>query len=274
MDSNTSYSKSNSISTFSSDHPPTVNCEQPTQQTNNDNNTKASTSDTETVNISTSTTENPSISNIPNATTEHTTVNKTKTKPTNSLNSHFTLATEFLAVLSDYTEILSRIEHENAALLAAYRLIATSRARMTRAFNDVAKARQRMARLFERAREQQIQQTQASEACAGSDDADTMKALQLDARRWDIMRGYERLYRERKRVEREMLSVEKDKERRVDAEWVLAMFSRVAEKGLFEAPVVVERREGRGGEGEGDLDDEDGGEEEEEESADEQQELV
>ncbi|KAK8172039.1 hypothetical protein BKA80DRAFT_261877 [Phyllosticta citrichinensis] len=266
MESNTS--ESNSSSPFSSsDLPLAVDCQQPTQQTNKDNN------DSKNTKTSTSDTESPTISNIPDTTsaTKPTTVAKT-----NAPNSSPPLATEFLAVLSDYTNILSRIARENADLVAAYRLIATSRVRMARAFDDVAKARQRMARLFERAREQQTQQTQqqASEGCAGSGDVDAMKALQLDSRRWEIMRGYERLYRERKRVEREMLTVEKEKERRVDAEWVLAMFSRVAEKGLFEAPVVVERREGRGEEHEGDVGGEDGDDgdddDDEEESAEEE----
>ncbi|KAK7523839.1 hypothetical protein IWZ03DRAFT_428513 [Phyllosticta citriasiana] len=151
------------------------------------------------------------------------------------------LSAEIHATLALYDDILMRIACENAELHAAHARIAASRSRMTRAFDDVAKGRQRMAGLFERARSSAPTATQRSVLDMGGQALDVLGNLDLEKRRWDIMRRYEALYRERKQLERDFTA--KQEKRRADEVWVQAMFSRVAEKGLFEAPVVVQKQQ-------------------------------
>ncbi|KAK7614970.1 hypothetical protein JOL62DRAFT_553100 [Phyllosticta paracitricarpa] len=151
------------------------------------------------------------------------------------------LSAEIYATLALYDDILTRIACENAELHAAHARIAASRSRMTRAFDDVAKGRQRMAGLFKRARSSPPTATQRGVLDMGGQALDVLGNLNLEKRRWDIMRRYEALYRERKQLERDVAA--KQEKRRADEVWVQAMFSRVAEKGLFEAPVVVQRQQ-------------------------------
>ncbi|KAL1392644.1 hypothetical protein HDK64DRAFT_250965 [Phyllosticta capitalensis] len=174
------------------------------------------------------------------------------------------LAAEANAILAEYDSILLRIEQENADILASARRLAASRKNMTRAFDDVAKLRQRMSTIFEKARAASAaahpspsptpntpyggtSTSNANNSPAAMPAHHTHKrtpselaALDLERRRWDVMTRYEALCRERKAADAEVTKMEE--KRGKDAEWIHAMFFRVAEKGLFEAAVVREKK--------------------------------
>ncbi|KAK8221518.1 hypothetical protein IWZ01DRAFT_478399 [Phyllosticta capitalensis] len=173
------------------------------------------------------------------------------------------LAAEANAILAEYDNILLRIEQENADILASARRLAASRKNMTRAFDDVAKLRQRMSTIFEKARAASTaahpspSPTPNAPYGGGTSNADNnpatrpahhthkrtpseLAALDLERRRWDVMTRYEALCRERKAADAEVQKMEE--KRAKDAEWIHGMFFRVAEKGLFEAAVVREKK--------------------------------
>ncbi|KAK8225385.1 hypothetical protein HDK77DRAFT_487484 [Phyllosticta capitalensis] len=175
------------------------------------------------------------------------------------------LAAEANAILAEYDSILLRIEQENADILASARRLAASRKNMTRAFDDVAKLRQRMSTIFEKARAASTaahpspSPTPNSPYGGGTGNANAdnnpaarparhthkrtpseLAALDLERRRWDVMTRYEALCRERKAADAEVAKMEE--KRGKDAEWIHGMFFRVAEKGLFEAAVVREKK--------------------------------